>query len=101
MRASVQGLSITTFVPVLFSFTPTLSGIHCPAKYFHLAMRKNDCVLRNLRAMPHRIGFNKNRRPHFFKQWRTKRGLSQERLAERLETSVASVSRVESGKQPY
>jgi transcriptional regulator with XRE-family HTH domain len=51
--------------------------------------------------MPHRIGFNKNRRPHFFKQWRAKRGLSQERLAERLETSVASVSRVESGKQPY
>src|SRR5437763_865663 len=44
--------------------------------------------------MPHRIGFNKQRRPHFFKQWRTKRGLSQERLAERLETSAATVEQV-------
>ena len=53
--------------------------------------------------MPPRIGFKrpKQRRPTFFKQWRTHRGLSQERLAERLETSVASVSRIESGKQPY
>jgi transcriptional regulator with XRE-family HTH domain len=51
--------------------------------------------------MPHRIAFAKKRRPTFFKQWRAHRGLSQERLAERLDTSVASVSRIESGRQPY
>ena len=57
--------------------------------------------------MAHRIQFPKNRRTGvvrrktFFKQWREYRDLSQERLAERLETSVASVSRIESGKQPY
>src|SRR5204863_9937591 len=58
-------------------------------------------------AMAHRIGFPKNRRTGakrrktFFKEWRDHRGLSQERLAERLDTSVASVSRIETGKQPY
>ena len=53
--------------------------------------------------MPPRIAYKrpKQRRRTFFKQWREKRGLSQQRLAERLDTSVASVSRVESGKQPY
>lgn len=29
------------------------------------------------------------------------RGLSQEQLADRLETSVASISRIENGTQPY
>jgi transcriptional regulator with XRE-family HTH domain len=53
--------------------------------------------------MPPRIGFKRprQRRRTFFKEWREHRGLSQERLAERLETSVASVSRIEAGKQPY
>jgi transcriptional regulator with XRE-family HTH domain len=53
--------------------------------------------------MPARIGFKRprQRRRTFFKAWREYRDLSQERLAERLETSVASVSRIESGKQPY
>jgi transcriptional regulator with XRE-family HTH domain len=51
--------------------------------------------------MPHRIAFGKKRRPTFFKQWRHHRNLSQERLAERLDTSVASVSRIETGRQPY
>jgi len=51
--------------------------------------------------MPHRIAFGRKRRPTFFKQWRTHRNLSQERLAERLDTSVASVSRIETGRQPY
>src|SRR5437660_756816 len=51
--------------------------------------------------MPHRIAYGKKRRPTFFRQWRAHRGLSQERLAERLDTSVASVSRIETGRQPY
>lgn len=53
--------------------------------------------------MPKRIAFQKprSRRRTFFKEWRVHRGLSQEQLADRLETSVASISRIESGSQPY
>lgn len=53
--------------------------------------------------MPARIAFKKprQRRRTFFKEWRDHRGLSQEALADRLETSVASISRIEGGKQPY
>lgn len=51
--------------------------------------------------MAPRIAYKQRRRPTFFKQWRIHRGLSQDRLAERLETSTASVSRIEKGVQPY
>ncbi len=53
--------------------------------------------------MPRRIAFQKKRarRRTFFKEWRQYRGLSQDQLAERLDTSVASISRIESGTQPY
>lgn len=53
--------------------------------------------------MPRRIAFQKPRarRRTFFKEWRLHRGLSQEQLADRLETSVASISRIEKGTQPY
>lgn len=53
--------------------------------------------------MPRRIAFQKPRarRRTFFKEWREYRGLTQEQLADRLETSVASISRIESGTQPY
>jgi transcriptional regulator with XRE-family HTH domain len=53
--------------------------------------------------MPKRIAFQKPRarRRTFFKEWRVHRGLSQEQLADRLETSVASISRIEKGSQPY
>jgi len=53
--------------------------------------------------MPKRIAFQKTRarRRTFFKEWRVHRGLSQEQLADRLETSVASISRIENGTQPY
>lgn len=53
--------------------------------------------------MPKRIALQKprNRRKTFFKEWREFRGLTQEQLAGRLETSVASISRIESGTQPY
>lgn len=53
--------------------------------------------------MPKRIAYQKRtaRRRTFFRQWREHRGLTQEQLAERLETSVASISRLESGTQPY
>jgi transcriptional regulator with XRE-family HTH domain len=53
--------------------------------------------------MPKRIayGAKHTRRRTFFRQWREHRGLTQEQLAERLETSVASISRFESGTQPY
>jgi transcriptional regulator with XRE-family HTH domain len=53
--------------------------------------------------MPKRIAFQTKtrRRRTFFRQWREHRGLTQEQLADRLETSVASISRLESGTQPY
>ncbi len=53
--------------------------------------------------MPKRIAFQKKRvrRRTFFKEWRIHRGLSQEQLADRLVTSVASISRIENGTQPY
>lgn len=53
--------------------------------------------------MPKRIGFQKERLrlPTFIKEWREHRGLSQDALGERLETSGSSISRIESGDQPY
>jgi transcriptional regulator with XRE-family HTH domain len=52
--------------------------------------------------MPRRIAKTDNHRfRHFIKEWRKFRQLNQEQLAERIGTSVASVSRIESGKQPY
>lgn len=53
--------------------------------------------------MPKRIAFQqkRTRRRTFFKEWRIHRGLSQEQLADRLDTSVASISRIENGTQPY
>lgn len=44
-------------------------------------------------------------RPHyrrtFIRQWRENRGLTLEQLAERLETTHATLSRIERGLQPY
>lgn len=53
--------------------------------------------------MPKRIALQKprQRRRTFFREWREYRGLTQEQLAGRLETSVASISRIEKGMQPY
>lgn len=53
--------------------------------------------------MSKRIGYNPKRKrcPTFIKQWREYRNLSQDALAERLETSKASISRIESGEQAY
>lgn len=41
------------------------------------------------------------RKPHFIKEWREFRNLTQESLAARLDTSIATVSRIETGLQPY
>jgi transcriptional regulator with XRE-family HTH domain len=51
--------------------------------------------------MPRRVGQKPERVRHFIREWRIFRGLTQERLADRLETSAATISRLESGKQPY
>lgn len=37
----------------------------------------------------------------FIRAWRAYRGLTIERLSERTDISVASLSRIESGRQPY
>ncbi len=41
------------------------------------------------------------RRRHFIKEWRKYRGLTMDRLADRLDISKATLSRIESGRQPY
>lgn len=53
--------------------------------------------------MSQRIGYRpkRPRRRTFIKQWREYRDLTQDDLAERLETSKASISRIESGVQAY
>jgi transcriptional regulator with XRE-family HTH domain len=48
-----------------------------------------------------RIASGRERRPTFIRQWRQHRGLTLRQLAERLETSAASISRLEVGEQPY
>ncbi len=45
--------------------------------------------------------FKPDRPPHFIKQWRKYRGLTQQRLAERVEMAVPSISQLETGKQGY
>lgn len=53
--------------------------------------------------MSQRIGYNPKRKRVItkIKQWREYRGLTQETLADRLETSKASISRIEAGEQAY
>lgn len=41
------------------------------------------------------------RRRHFIKEWRLHRGLTQEQLAGRIESSISTISQLESGKQGY
>src|SRR5579859_1628556 len=48
-----------------------------------------------------RVGNPENRRPTFIKEWRIYRGLTQEQLAERLETSKTTISELESGNRGY
>lgn len=48
-----------------------------------------------------RVGNPKHRHRHFIREWRQHRGLTQELLAERLETTKANISRVENLKQGY
>lgn len=53
--------------------------------------------------MSTRIGYRpkRPRRRTCIKQWREYRGLTQDDLAERLDTSKASISRIEGGTQAY
>lgn len=43
----------------------------------------------------------RQRRPNYVRQWRTYRGLSQEKLADRLHISKPQLSRIENGKRMY
>lgn len=51
--------------------------------------------------MAKRFPARHRRKPTYFRQWREHRGLTQERLADRLGISKAQLSRIEGGKQPY
>src|SRR3954454_1843061 len=48
-----------------------------------------------------RVGNPKNRRRHFVREWRKFRGLTQEKLAEKLDTTKANISRIENLRQGY
>lgn len=43
----------------------------------------------------------KQRPRHFIREWRKHRGLNQEQLAARIESTQPTISRVESGVMPY
>lgn len=51
--------------------------------------------------MPPRVGNKARRRRTFIKEWRVFRKLSQEQLADRMNTTKANISRVENAVQPY
>lgn len=51
--------------------------------------------------MPPRIGDPERRSQHFIKEWREFRGLSQEELAERIDSTKTSISRIESLETGY
>lgn len=51
--------------------------------------------------MPPKISSQSQRHPHFIREWREHRDLTQQQLAERIGTSKQSISRIEQGKQPY
>jgi transcriptional regulator with XRE-family HTH domain len=53
--------------------------------------------------MPKQSAFKKKhrRRRHYFKEWREHRGLTQEKVAERIGTTKTRVSMKEGGKEPY
>ncbi len=42
-----------------------------------------------------------NRQPHFLRQWRLHKGLTQEEAAERVEIDRTTLSRIEGGSVPY
>ena len=48
-----------------------------------------------------RVGNPKHRQPHFIRAWREFQGLTQERLADRLNTTKANISRIENRRQGY
>lgn len=51
--------------------------------------------------MPIKITSNAPRRKHFIKDWRKFRGMTQGGVAAKLDTTKASISRIELGEQPY
>lgn len=51
--------------------------------------------------MPRRVGSSDNRRPHFIREWREKRGLSLDALAALMRTSKGHLSDIENLKTAY
>lgn len=68
---------------------------------FHLVPTTSGYVARNIFAMPVRIKGKGQRRPTRIRDWREYRGYTQDEMAELMGASKASVSRVETGDQPY
>lgn len=51
--------------------------------------------------MPPRVGSDRERKPHFIKEWRRYRKLSGQKLADMLNTSKGNISRIENNEQGY
>lgn len=64
-------------------------------------------ALESLKRSAHHLCMKRTKNPKrhlrrtFIKQWRKHRGLSQERLAERLNVSHTTIGRIERGEIPY
>ncbi len=72
---------------------------------FRCAVTTDRCVVGNLAGMPpRRTNWNRTpeqRRRTFIAEWRQFRGLTQEALAEMLDTTKATISRIEGRKIGY
>lgn len=69
---------------------------------FHLVRTTLGETHHRFPTMPHRIASKpKRRRKTYIAEWRDHRGLTQQQLADRLNSSKASISRIENGEQPY
>lgn len=51
--------------------------------------------------MPSRVGNPQHRRRHFIAEWREFRGLTQQQLADAIDSTKATISRLEGLKQGY
>tara|TARA_Y100000310_G_scaffold182419_1_gene182519 strand:+ start:1327 stop:1755 length:429 start_codon:yes stop_codon:yes gene_type:complete len=80
------------------SFTPgviSTQAFFTPGAIDHLAYGVENV------AMAKKSNKRQEFQPTLIRLWRKHRNLTQERLAERVTLSVASISRLENGKQPY
>lgn len=55
----------------------------------------------NILAMPKAKGAKRDRQPHFIKEWRLHRNLTQEQAADRIGMSQGNYAKIEGNRVPY